>query len=87
MDDLIFAPDAFKQYIEWQTEDKKTLKRINQLINDIQRNGFTKGLGKPEPLKHRKAYSRRIDDDNRLVYTGDEKQNLKILSCKGHYED
>jgi toxin YoeB len=87
MDDLIFAPDAFKQYIEWQTEDKKTLKRINLLINDIQRNGFMKGIGKPEALKHRKAYSRQIDEENRLIYIGDEKQNLKILSCKGHYED
>jgi toxin YoeB len=87
MNDLIFAPDAFQQYIEWQARDKQTLKRINLLINDILRNGFMKGLGKPEPLKHRKAYSRRIDDDNRLIYTGDERQNLKILSCKGHYED
>jgi toxin YoeB len=87
MNDLIFAPDAFDQYINWQTEDKKTLKRINLLINDIQRNGFMQGIGKPEALKHQKAYSRRIDDDNRLIYTGDEKQNLKILSCKGHYED
>ncbi|GHV32012.1 hypothetical protein AGMMS4952_21670 [Spirochaetia bacterium] len=66
MGDLIFAPDAFKQYIEWQTEDKKTLKRINLLINDIQRNGFMKGIGKPEALKHRKACSRHIDDDKGL---------------------
>jgi toxin YoeB len=87
MGELVFAPDAFKQYIEWQTENKKTLKRINLLINDIQRNDFMKGIGKPEPLKHRKAYSRRIDDDNRLVYASDDKQNLKILSCKGHYEE
>jgi toxin YoeB len=87
MNDLIFAPDAFRQYIDWQTEDKKTLKRINLLIRDIQRNGFMQGIGKPEALKHQKAYSRHIDDDNRLIYAGDEKQNLKILSCKGHYED
>ncbi|AEF84260.1 addiction module toxin, Txe/YoeB family [Treponema primitia ZAS-2] len=87
MDDLIFAPDAFKQYTEWQTEDKKILKRINELIRDIRRNGLLKGIGKPEALKHRKAYSRRIDDANRLIYTGDENRNLKILSCKGHYED
>jgi toxin YoeB len=85
MNDLIFDPDAFKEYIEWQVKDRKTLKKINDLIEDIQRNGFMKGIGKPEALKHIKAYSRRIDDTNRLVYTGDEWQNLRIISCKGHY--
>ena len=85
MNDLIFSPDAFKDYTEWQSEDKKTLKKINDLIKDILRNGLEKGIGKPEPLKHIKAFSRRIDDSNRLIYTGDEKQNLRILSCKGHY--
>ena len=71
----------------WQQEDKKTLKRINQLIQDIQRNGFMSGIGKPEPLKGRKAFSRRIDDKNRLVYVGNNEQELVIISCKGHYED
>jgi toxin YoeB len=85
MNDLVFDPDAFREYVEWQTEDRKTLKKINDLIEDIQRNGFMKGTGKPEALKHIKAYSRRIDDVNRLVYTGDEKQNLRIIACKGHY--
>ena len=66
---------------------KKTLKRINQIIQDIQRNGFMSGLGKPEPLKGRKAYSRRIDDKDRLVYIGNYEQDLIILSCKVHYED
>ena len=46
-----------------------------------------KGIGKPEALRGEKGYSRRIDERHRLVYTGDEKQNLRILSCKGHYED
>ena len=86
MNDLTFTPDAFKEYIEWQTEDRKTLKKINTLIEDIQRNGLLKGIGKPEVLKHMKAYSRRIDDVNRLVYTADEKQNLLIMSCKSHYQ-
>ena len=58
---------------------------MNDLVFDIQRNGLIKGIGKPEVLKHLKAYSRRIDDDNRLIYTVDEKQNLRIISCKGHY--
>ncbi|MDR0599059.1 MAG: Txe/YoeB family addiction module toxin [Treponema sp.] len=73
-------------YMEWQTEDRKTLKKINDLIKDIQRNGLTKGIGKPEPLKYLKAYSRRIDDANRLVYSADEEHNLRIISCKGHYK-
>ena len=85
MHDLIFTPQAFKEYLEWQAEDKRTFKKINELIRDIQRNGFSSGIGKPEPLKYIKGYSRRIDEVNRLVYTGDEKQNLRILSCKGHY--
>jgi toxin YoeB len=85
MNDLIFDPDAFKEYVAWQAEDRKIVKKINDLIEDIQRNGFMKGIGRPEPLKHIKAYSRRIDDVNRLIYTGDEKQNLRIIACKGHY--
>jgi toxin YoeB len=85
MDNLIFDIDAFKEYMEWQTKDRKTLKKINELIIDIQQNGLLKGIGKPEVLKHLKAYSRRIDDSNRLIYAVDEKQNLRIISCKGHY--
>ena len=84
---VTFAEEAWKEYMDWQTEDKKTLIKINKLIQDIQRNGFTKGAGKPETLKHRKGYSRRIDDANRLEYDGDNEQNLVILSCKGHYND
>ena len=84
---VTFTERAMSEYMEWQSEDKKTLKRINELIKSIQRDGFMNGAGKPEPLKSRKAYSRRIDDTNRLVYIGDEKQNLEIISCKGHYED
>ena len=85
MNDLIFTPQAFKDYLEWFAEDKSKFKKINDLIRDIQRNGFMTGIGKPESLKHIKGYSRHIDHENRLVYTGDEVQNLRILSCKGHY--
>jgi len=84
---VTFTEDALKEYFAWQEEDKKTLKKINELIRDIQRNGFMKGIGKPEALKHRKGYSRRIDDTNRLEYDGDNERNLVIISCKGHYED
>jgi len=84
---VTFTESALMEYIEWQSGDKKTLNRINALIQSIQRNGFMQGIGKPEPLKDRKAYSRRIDDANRLVYIGDKDRNLVVLSCKGHYED
>lgn len=87
MDDVTFSPTAWKQYLAWQLEDKKIARRINELIKDILRNGLMQGIGKPEPLKGRKAYSRRITETHRLVYIGDEKQNLRILSCKGHYEE
>lgn len=56
-------------------------------MDDIKRNGAMQGIGKPEPLKHRSGYSRRIDETNRLVYDMDELQNIKIISCKGHYDD
>lgn len=73
--------------MQWQMLDKKTLKKINALIKDIERNGLSEGIGKPEPLKYRKAWSCRIDQENRLVYNFDAQQNLLIISCKGHYED
>ena len=84
---VTFTEVGFKEYIYWQSEDKKTLKRINELIKNIQRDGFMKGIGKPEALKGRKEMSRRIDDSNRLVYTADNEKNLIIVSCKGHYEE
>ena len=70
----------------WQLQDKKIVKKINELVKDIERNGLSNGIGHPEPLKYRKAWSRRIDHANRLVYNIDN-GNLWIISCKGHYED
>ena len=84
---IVFTPTAWEQYTEWQREDKKMVKRINELIKDIDRNGLLTGIGKPEPLKHRKACSRRITDEHRLIYNMDNIQNLIIYSCKYHYED
>jgi len=83
----LWADEAWAEYVTWQSEDKKTLKRINALIKDIERNGLSKGIGKPERLKYRDAWSRRIDEKNRLVYDSDANGILWILSCKGHYED
>ena len=84
---IVFSPTAWAQYMEWQAADRAVVKKINDLIQDIQRNGFSKGIGKPEPLKGRKAWSRRITQEHRLVYVGDDRQNLLILTCQGHYED
>ena len=70
MNDFTFTKEAFEDYLYWQIQDKKTMK----------------GTGKPEKLKYRPGYSRRIDEANRLVYEIDELQNIKILSCRGHYE-
>jgi toxin YoeB len=87
MSNLTFQAEAWEEYLEWEEKDKKNFKRINALIKDIQRSGLMSGIGKPEALRIRKAYSRRIDEYNRLVYTSDGNKNLKILSCKGHYDD
>jgi len=87
MMNIIFSPTAWTQYTQWQTEDKKIIKRINELVKSIQRDGILKGLGKPEPLKFRKACSRRITDEHRLIYNLDTQNNLIIYSCYGHYEE
>lgn len=79
--------DAWNDYVYWQTQDRKTLKRINLLIKDISRSPFD-GLGKPEPLKGTLTgfWSRRIDEENRLVYVVEEKVII-LISCRGHYEN
>ena len=86
MSNISFTNRAWEEYCYWQTQDKKTLKRINLLLADIQRNSFT-GIGKPEPLKENLSgyWSRRIDDVNRLVYRVNNDQ-IEIVQCKGHYE-
>ena len=82
----IWFDEAWSDYLYWQGQDKKTIKRINALIQDIERNGFDKGIEKPEPLKENLngLWSRRIDEVNRLVYRV-EGGILQIVSCKGHY--
>ncbi len=83
----IWFDEAWEDYTYWQTQDKKTLKRINMLLRDIEREYFD-GIGKPEPLKGDMSgfWSRRIDDTNRLVYRI-RGEVMEIVSCKGHYED
>ena len=82
----VFSDNAWEEYTIWLKEDKKVLKRINELIKDIERNKF-KGIGKPEPLKHQLAgyWSRRITDEHRLIYSIDG-ENINIISCRYHYK-
>lgn len=82
---LSWTDESWNDYVHWQTQDKKTLKRINKLITDVKRSPF-EGIGKPEPLKENLSgfWSRRIDDTNRLVYAVDDSA-ITIISCRYHY--
>jgi len=86
IDTLAWTQEAWKDYLYWQGQDRKTLKRINKLIADTQRAPFA-GIGKPEPLKENLNgfWSRRIDETNRLVYAVDT-DRLTIISCRYHYQ-
>lgn len=83
----VWFDEAWEDYVFWLSQDKKTIKRINALIKDIERNRL-EGMGKPEPLKGDLAgiWSRRIDETNRIVYRfcGEVPE---IISCRGHYSD
>lgn len=87
MSKIAFAEDAWIEYVYWQSQDKKTLKKINTLLKELQRTPF-EGMGSPEPLKHDKSgkWSRRINSTDRLVYSVSDDVIL-IYQCKGHYED
>lgn len=82
---LVFAENAWQDYLYWQRTDKKTLKRINTLVKEIQREPF-EGIGKPEPLKHALSgyWSRRISDEHRMVYKVD-KDSVLIAQLRYHY--
>ncbi len=84
---LLWEDRAWEDYLYWQTQDRKTLKRINSLINEIKHNPF-EGIGKPEPLKGNLNgyWSRRIDDFNRIVYF-EQNDVIYVISCKGHYDN
>lgn len=79
--------DAWEDYLYWQSQDKKILKRINQLLKEISRDPF-EGIGKPEPLRGNLTglWSRRIDGEHRIVYAV-ENDTVFIFACRGHYED
>jgi len=84
---IVFSKNAWEDYLSWQAEDKKILRKINELIKEIQRNPHD-GIGKPEPLKFnlKGLWSRRIDREHRLVYQTNEDEVL-IYSCRYHYDD
>ena len=81
----LWTDRGWDDYLYWQTQDKKTLRKINQLITDIERSGYI-GIGKPEPLRNDLSgwWSRQIDDTNRIVYRLKD-GNIEISQCKGHY--
>lgn len=81
----IWSDQAWDDYLYWQNQDRKTLKRVNQLIKDIERNAYD-GIGKPEPLKYdlQGFWSRRIDEEHRLIYRIQE-DSIEIASCRLHY--
>jgi toxin YoeB len=83
---ITFSQNSWEEYVSWQTDDKKMLRKINELIQDIQRNPF-EGIGKPEFLKYDLAgyWSRRIDREHRLVYSVSANE-LEIVSCRFHYD-
>ena len=86
MNNISFSPTGWDEYLHWQMQDKKTLRRINQLLKDIRRSPFD-GIGKPEPWRYCEGYwSRRIDEKNRLVYAVSSEGDIIVLSCRGHYE-
>lgn len=82
---LVFTPEGWDDYTYWINQDKKTLRKINKLINDAKRSPFD-GLGKPDPLRENLTglWSRRIDDKNRLVYSVDE-NHIAVIACRFHY--
>lgn len=86
MPNVFLSDKALNDFMYWAHNDRKILDKIDVLLNDIERNGAAKGIGKPEKLKHEEGYSRRIDNEHRLVYKM--KDNvIAVKSCRGHYGD
>ena len=82
----LFEDDGWEHLFYWIHEDRKIADKIYKFLNDIENNGVAKGIGKPEKLKYKKGWSRRITDEHRLVYDVDEDNIVHVYSCKGHYE-
>ncbi|MBO5590236.1 MAG: Txe/YoeB family addiction module toxin [Acidaminococcaceae bacterium] len=89
MSEKVWSDEAWDDYLYWQAQDKKILRRINTLIKDIERNGPLTGIGDPEALKgdFQGYFSRRINAKDRLVYKIENGSRLFIAQCRGHYDD
>jgi len=87
MNEITFTEQSFREYLCWQIQDRKTLKKVNSLLKDIARHPY-EGIGKPEPLKENLSgyWSRRIDERNRIVYRINDGR-VEVYQCKGHYDD
>jgi toxin YoeB len=87
MKQIVFDNNAFEDFCNWATYDKKVFRKILELLKSIERSPY-QGIGKPEPLKFNQSgfWSRRITQEHRLIYTIDDKQNILVASCKGHYD-
>ncbi len=85
MPEVFLSDKALSDFMYWAHNDRKIFDKIGTLLNDIDRNGAVKGIGKPEHLKYENAYSRRINDEHRLIYRVEE-NIIKVKSCKGHYD-
>lgn len=85
----LWSDRAWEEYVWWQEQDSKTLRKINKLITDIERNGEAEGIGKPEPLKENLSgyWSRHINEKDRLIYRINEDGELEIAQCRAHYGD
>ena len=85
----LWSDRAWEEYVWWQEQDRKTLRKINKLITDIERNGEAEGIGKPEPLKANLSgyWSRHINEKDRLIYRINEDGELEIAQCRAHYGD
>ena len=87
MPNVLFSDKALNDFMYWAHNDRKILDKIDSLLNDIERNGAANGIGKPEKLKYQDNYSRRIDDEHRLIYNVTEDNIIAVKSCRGHYDD
>ena len=87
MPNVLLSTRALNDFMYWAHNDRKILDKIDALLNDIERNGAANDLGKPERLKHEDGYSRRINDEHRLVYKIKDDNIIAVKSCRGHYGD
>ena len=87
MPKVLFLNDSLDDFMYLAHNNRKILDKIDSLLNDIERNVAANGIGKPEKLKYQDNYSRRIDDEHRLIYNVTEDNIIAVKSCRGHYDD